>query len=77
MPSGWDIKVRGGHQTPAADVAGADDPAAGDTGQVEHLADGDRQSRFGGGGGEVATAATDAITDPSADTIRVEDWLPA
>jgi len=36
MPSGWDIKVRGGHQTPAADVAGADDPAAGDTGQVEH-----------------------------------------
>jgi hypothetical protein len=39
MPSGWDIKVRTGHQTPAADVAGADDPAAGDTGQLEHLAD--------------------------------------
>jgi len=40
MPSGRGIKVRGGQQTPAADVAGADDPAAGDTGQLEHLADG-------------------------------------
>jgi hypothetical protein len=31
MPSGWDIKVRRGHQTLAADVAGADDRAPGDT----------------------------------------------
>jgi len=32
MPSVRDIELRGGHQTPAADVAGVDALAVGDTG---------------------------------------------